>query len=354
MTEVSFAEWTSDNRVRQAVFHGLRADKKAREVLREKPAAMRSTKPSAVPASIQVTHPDRVIDPSTHTTKIQLVEYYSRVAPLMMEHLKNRPVSIVRAPDGINGQLFFQKHSDSVIPGMEQLDPALDPDHPALLTVAKPEGLISAAQMNVIEFHTWNAVKSYIHKPDRMTFDLDPGEGVRWPEIQEAASVLHAFLQELQLQSFLKTSGGKGLHLVVPLKRLYDWDTVKNFSQAIVQHVAATIPQRFVAKSGPQNRRGKIYIDYLRNGFGATTIAAWSARARPGLGVSVPIAWTELGGLESSAQWNIFNIHTRLKTGNDPWKNYLNAAQKLGEAMKRLGYIPRKKMPPTHNSRNGS
>ena len=173
--------------------------------------------------------------------------------------------------------------------------------------------------MNVIEFHTWNATKDAIGKPDRMTFDLDPGEGVKWSLIQEAAQLVHVFLKELGLESFLKTSGGKGLHVIVPIKRLHDWDTVKNFSQAIVQHLAETIPQRFVAKSGPRNRVGKIFIDYLRNGFGATTVSAWSVRARPGLGVSVPLAWEELDSLTSASRWSALNIHERLDRGNDPW-----------------------------------
>ena len=176
--------------------------------------------------------------------------------------------------------------------------------------------------MNVIEFHTWNATKNAIGKPDRMTFDLDPGEGLEWSHMQEAAQLVRIFLNELGLKSFLKTSGGKGLHVVVPLKRLRDWDTVKDFSQAIVVHLAKTIPQRFVAKSGPSNRRGKIFIDYLRNGLGATTVCAWSARARPGLGVSVPLAWEELPGLTSAARWNASNIHDRLEKGNSPWSDY--------------------------------
>ncbi len=141
----------------------------------------------------------------------------------MMAHLKAHPVSLVRAPDGIMGQLFFQKHLESAtMLGINALDPELDPDHAPLLEVAKPEGLLSAAQMNVIEFHTWNALKTQILKPDRMTFDLDPGEGVSWTTVQESAQLVRAFLTQLSLVSFIKTSGGKGLHIVVPLKRLYD------------------------------------------------------------------------------------------------------------------------------------
>ena len=175
-----------------------------------------------------------------------------------------------------------------------------------------------------------------------MTFDLDPGEGTAWTLVQQAAHLLHAFLSQLGLVSFIKTSGGKGLHIVVPLKRLHDWDTVKGFSQAIVQHMAATLPQRFTAKSGPRNRVGRIYIDYLRNGFGATTVAAWSLRSRPGLGVSVPIDWSELDTLAHSAQWTIANIDSRLARGNSPWDAYPTSIQSLTGAMKILRYAPRK------------
>jgi bifunctional non-homologous end joining protein LigD len=247
----------------------------------------------------------------------------------------------VRAPEGISGELFFQKHVENErMRGVNQLDPSLDPDHESLLEIANVEGLLTAAQMNVIEFHTWNATKDKIDKPDRITFDLDPGEGVQWPHMQEAAQLVSIFLKELELKSFLKTSGGKGLHVIVPIKRFYDWDTVKEFSQAVVQHLATTIPQRFVAKSGPRNRVGKIFIDYLRNGFGATTVSAWSVRARPGLGVSVPLAWEELESLKSADRWSALNIQQRLDRGNDPWSDYESVKQTVTPGMKKLGYKP--------------
>jgi bifunctional non-homologous end joining protein LigD len=286
---------------------------------------------------MKITHPERVIDQSTGTTKIQLIRYYALVAPLMLEHLKGRPVSLLRAPDGVTSTMFFQKHLETrKMTGVRLLSPELDPDHEPLMEIPTAQGLLSAAQMNVIEFHTWNAVKTSISKPDRMTFDLDPGEGVDWPAMQEAALVMRAFLTELELPSFAKTSGGKGLHVVVPLKRRHDWDTVKDFSHAIVLHLAKTLPKRFSAKSGPRNRVGKIFIDYLRNGFGATTVAAWSARARPGMGVSVPVSWEEIEKLKSSAQWHVANIHERLDRGNEPWQEYTSASQTLTRAMKIL------------------
>jgi bifunctional non-homologous end joining protein LigD len=296
-----------------------------------------------LPSSLKISHPERVVDESTGLTKIDVIRYYALVAPLMMPHLKGRPTSLVRAPDGIDGQLFFQKHMEDPLQGVALLDPALDPDHASLIEIANPTGLLSAAQMNVIEFHTWNGVKTAIDKPDRMTFDLDPGEGVAWPVMQESTLLMRSFLEQLGLVSFAKTSGGKGMHVVVPLKKRYDWDTVKDFSKAIVEHMAGALPMRFVAKSGPKNRVGKIFIDYLRNGFGATTVAAWSVRSRPGLGVSVPVAWEEVEKLHASAQWHVANIHTRLDQGNAPWHDYDASAQNITAAMKILGFTPSKK-----------
>jgi bifunctional non-homologous end joining protein LigD len=355
LAEVSFAEWTGTHRVRHSVFHGLRADKPPSAIVREEPrhmAATKTSKPaaarvaadklsSAKPISLgklRVTHPDRVIDAKSGVTKLDLVRYYATVAPLMMEHLKGRPVSLVRAPAGIEGEQFFQKHHEGpTMPGVSQLPASLDPGHPPLLEVVSQQGLLSAAQMNVVEFHTWNGKKDRIERPDRMTFDIDPGEGVAWAQIQEAALLVRSLLDELALPAFLKTSGGKGLHVVVPIKRLHDWDTVKGFSEAVVRHLAQTIPERFVAKSGPRNRVGKIFVDYLRNGRGATTACAWTARARPGMGISVPVRWSELERLESGAHWTVETVDARLRIGNQAWEGYSAAAKSLTAAIKALG-----------------
>ncbi|TFY99024.1 DNA ligase D [Ramlibacter humi] len=357
--EVSYGAMTRDGKVRHSVFHGLRSDKPAGEISMEqvqhepppdtlaapakktRKAAAAPAASATLPASLRVSNPDRVIDAESGLTKIALVRYYALVAPLMMGHLLNRPIAMVRAPDGVDGQLFFQKHLERYkMAGVAQLDPAIFPGHPPMLEILGPEGLLSAAQMNVIEFHTWNAKAKKAGQPDRMTFDLDPGDGVTWPQVQEAAQLVRTFLEELQLPAFLKTSGGKGLHVVVPLKPQHGWDPVKDFSQAIVSHLARTIPQRFVAKSGPKNRVGRIFIDYLRNGFGATTAAAWSARARPGLGISVPVRWDELQGLKSGAHWTVATVHQRLDEGNEPWADYGRSAAALGAAMKKLGFQP--------------
>ncbi len=353
VAEVSFGEWTESGHVRHPVFRGLRTDKPARAITREvamtagktpgKATAKAAAKPprqaaKTATAAGKLTHPERVIDPFTGLTKLDLARYYGLVAPMLLRHLKDRPVSFLRAPAGIEGEFFFQKHLEAPMPGVKPLPQALDPDHPPLMEVPTPRAIMSAAQMNVVEFHTWNAVKRAIGKPDRMVFDLDPGEGVTWDAVRRSAQLLRVLLTEIGLACWLKTSGGKGLHVVVPLRRQHDWDTVKAFSQAIVQHLARTLPQVFVAKSGPKNRVGRIFADYLRNGFGATTVAAWSARARPGMGVSVPLAWEELDAVRASNQWTIANIHERLDVGDTPWDDY--APQAIAGAMRAMDFKP--------------
>ncbi|MES2260228.1 MAG: DNA ligase D [Pseudomonadota bacterium] len=374
VAEVSFGSWTRAGSVRHAVFQGLRGDKPASAIVREQPAHMEDiaqatlakpgrqarrgkgdqqdqpagraasvpeTVESKLPAGLRITNPERVIDAASGTTKMALVRYYALVADLMLEHLKERPVSLVRAPAGVGGELFFQKHADlDRLPGAKHLDAALDPDHPPMLALPNAQALLSAAQWNVVEVHTQNAVARSYDKPNRMVFDLDPGKGVTWPAIQEAAQLMHAFLDQLGLPAFLKTSGGKGLHVVVPVKPHYDWDTVKAFSQAIVEHMANTLPERFVFKSGAKNRVGRIYIDYLRNGRGATTVCAWSARTRPGLGISVPVAWEELESLKGGDHWRVETVHSRLDAGNQPWSGYAKSATGIAAAMKQLGFAP--------------
>jgi bifunctional non-homologous end joining protein LigD len=356
VAEVSFGEWTRDARVRQAVFQGLRADKPARQIRREEarappmtsaasatsaPAARSSREGAKRSMAQHITHAERVIDRQSGTTKGELVAYYDQVSKLVLAHLKRRPVALVRAPDGVGGELFFQKHAQQgELPGVKLLDPALDPGHEPLLQIETARALLCAAQMNVIELHTWNATSDAIDRPERITFDLDPGAGVDWPKMQDAAMLLRTLLAELGVPAFLKTSGGKGLHVIVPIRRHFGWDAVKGFSQAVVLHLAETIPDRFVARSGPRNRVGRIFVDYLRNGFGATTVSAWSARSRPGLGVSVPLDWDELPGLRSASQWTVKNIGERIATGNKPWAAMERSRKGLAAAMKTLGYAP--------------
>ncbi|MFT4438850.1 DNA ligase D [Caballeronia sp. 15715] len=334
VAEVEFAEWTADGNVRQASFKGLRIDKPARRVVREAGAAL-----SPAPASqVKVTHPERVVDPSSGVTKLELFRYYESVVPWMLPHLKDRPLAMVRAPSGTTANLFFQKHAEKTgMPGLKAHDRDLWLNHPPLLTVDTLDALMSAVQINVVEFHTWNSTVQRIDKPDRVIFDLDPGEGVKWQQIQEAALLVQTLLTELGLKAWLKTSGGKGLHVVVPLTPRLDYNSVKLFSQQFVRHLAKAIPDRFSATSGPANRIGKVYVDYLRNGKAQTTATAFSARARPGMGVSMPVSWELLSELKSGAQWTVQTAREYLSfQTHDPWQAYWLTGQSLASAIKRL------------------
>lgn len=334
VAEVEFAEWTAEGVVRQASFRGLRLDKPASSVVRE---GGKTELPAPLP-DLKITHPERVIDASSGITKADLVRYYASVAEWMLPHLRDRPVALVRAPDGMAGQLFFQKHAErTAMPGLAAHDRGLWPGHPPLLTVDTADALLAAAQMNSIEFHMWNSDVSRLDKPDRVIFDLDPGEGVKWAHVQEAALLVRALLSELELEARLKTSGGKGLHVVVPLGPRMDYAKVKAFSQSFVRHLAKTVPERFSAVSGPSNRIGKIYVDYLRNGKAQTTASAFSARARIGMGVSMPVAWEQLSDLKSGAQWNVQTAREYLSfQSSDPWKEFWSARQSLAAAIERL------------------
>ncbi|HSN34496.1 MAG TPA: non-homologous end-joining DNA ligase, partial [Ideonella sp.] len=326
-------QWPDEGRVRQAVFKGLREDKPARAVGRER-AAPADPPP---PRTRRVSNASRLIDPASGATKGELADYYARVAGLMLPHLRDRPVALLRAPDGIAGTMFFQKHAEAKqMPGLTLLDRALDPGRAPLLAIDSAEALAVAAQMNVVEIHTWNATVRTLGQPDRMVFDLDPGEGVGWREVVEAAQLVHGLLDALGLIAFLKGSGGKGLHVVVPLTPRDDWATVKDFSHAVVRHLAAHAGQRFVARSGPKNRVGRIFVDYLRNSRGATTAAAFSARARPGLGLSLPLAWDELPGLAGPGLASIRTSTSRLEAAAATWRDYFTTRQTLAQAMKTL------------------
>jgi len=340
VAEIAFAEWTQEGRVRQAVFKGLREDKPARAIRREEPAALASAAPApAAPrAAVRISHPERVVDGTSHATKQDLVDYYRRVAPLLLPHLAGRPLALLRAPDGIDAPMFFQKHANArQLPFASALDAAFDPGHGAPLGIDSLDAVLGAAQMNVIEFHSWNASVGATERPDRVIFDLDPGEGVAWQQVVEGAQLVHALLDELGLRCFLKSSGGKGLHVVVPLTPKHDWATVKDFSHAVVRHLAGELRERFVAKSGPRNRVGRIFVDYLRNHRGATTVAAFSARARPGLPVSLPLSWEELPRLTTANLADIRTADTRLRAAASTWEDYPKQRQTLARALKTLG-----------------
>ncbi|RMV42613.1 ATP-dependent DNA ligase [Pseudomonas syringae pv. helianthi] len=356
--EAEFAQWTREGIVRQAAFVGLRSDKPATEVVREdaqparvasqgqtkaKSAAPRSGKKTAQGkvdvAGIGISHPDRVIDSKTGTSKVQLAQFYESIAEWILPYLDKRPVALLRCPEGIDGEQFFQKHAEHLaIPHIKQLDRALDPGHAALMEIDSLPALVGAAQMGAIELHTWGATRDRIETPDHFVLDLDPDPALPWRSMIEATQMVLAVLEELGLDAYLKTSGGKGMHIIVPLARHADWDTVKAFAKAIAEFASRQLPERFTATMGPKNRVGKIFIDYLRNSRGGSTVTAYSVRARPGLPVSVPIALDELAGLKSSAQWDISSLGQRLKQlKDDPWAGYSNRRKITQKMWKQLG-----------------
>ncbi|MDF3864082.1 DNA ligase D [Pseudomonas denitrificans (nom. rej.)] len=341
LCEVAFAEITREGLVRQAVFHGLRSDKPVQAIVEEKPkksaqgARTRSAKGEVANTlqGVTITHPDRVIDPASKLRKIDVAHYYEKAAERLLPWLADRPVSLVRVPDGVGGEQFFQRHaSRTEIPGAQSLDPKLDPGHAPLLRIATAKGLVGAAQMSALELHTWNAALDDLEKPDRFILDLDPDPSLPWQKMIEATQLTLTLLDELGLSAYLKTSGGKGMHILVPLQRRHSWDEVKDFAHAISRHMANLMPDRFSAVSGPKNRVGKIFIDYLRNTRGASTVCVWSVRAREGLPVSVPVSRDELAKLKAANQWTIANVDERLAAA-DPWAGWADIKQRLTRRM---------------------
>ena len=367
--EVEFGEWTREGIIRHSAFIALRSDKPASEVVHEYPktpkdikapfkpratkaaskTAEKAEKPKAAGkradkdrievAGVMISHPERVIDKESGLHKIDLAHFYESISDWILPHLDHRAVALLRCPEGVEGEQFFQKHSERLaIPNIKQLDPKLDPGHARLMEIDSVQALVGAAQMGTIELHTWGSTYDQIELPDHFVLDLDPDSALPWRSMIEATQMTLSVLDELGLDAFIKTSGGKGMHIIVPLARKADWDTVKAFAKALAQFISQQLPERFTATSGPKNRVGKIFIDYLRNTRGASTVAAYSARARPGLPVSVPITRDELSSLKSSAQWTIANLQQRLrKLKADPWAGYKNTQRITKPMWKRLG-----------------
>ncbi|WP_321784554.1 non-homologous end-joining DNA ligase [Paraburkholderia sp. J94] len=286
-------------------------------------------------AGIRITSARRVIDAQTGIRKLDLVRYYARAAPLLLPHLRDRPVSLLRAPQGLAGETLFQRHSARApIDGVTQHE-GLDPGHPAILSIDTLDALVHVAQMDTIELHTWNALASDVEQTDRVVFDLDPDPALGWDRMIEAAQLTRGILADLGLEAFCKTSGGKGLHVVVPVVPGTSWDESKAFARAVAQRLASGWPTQFTATLSTEHRKKKIFVDYLRNARGASTAVAWGVRARPGMGVSVPISWDELPETTGGAQWTLANIDARIARvtrsahgkSADPWARYASVRQ---------------------------
>jgi bifunctional non-homologous end joining protein LigD len=362
VAEIEFAGWTGDGMVRQAAFKGLREDKPAGEVEAEKPVPAekahlpeadkavtskpaRSSASKPVIAGVAISHADKALWPDTGdgmpVTKEDLAHYFETVGGWMMDHLRGRPCSIVRAPDGIGGETFFQRHA---MPGTSSLLELVKVagDKKAYLQVDRPEGLIALAQIGALELHPWNCRPNEPEVPGRLVFDLDPGPDVPFATTVDAARELRERLDALGLVSFCKTTGGKGLHVVTPLakpgRKALDWDEAKAFAREVCARMAADSPERYVIKMAKDIRGGHIFLDYLRNDRTATAVAPLSPRARPGATVSMPLTWSDV---RSDLDPKAFTVRTvpGLIGKSGAWADYAEGERPLADALKKLGAI---------------
>lgn len=348
VADIEFRGWTREGLVRQGAFKGLREDKPAEEIVRERPMAKKTAKKNAdaspkrvvtkavasgrksskdeeIIEGVRVTHPDKVLFADQGITKRELIAHYVAVADRMLPHIANRPISLVRCPDGEGGECFFQKHASKGFPHEFHAVPIRESaGKKDYLYINDLQGLIAAVQMGALELHLWGAHVDSVEKPDRMVFDFDPDEGVSFVKVKDAAKDMRGRLQALGLESFAMATGGKGIHVVVPLAPGHSWEQHRNFSEAMARLMAEKEPERFVATMSKAKRKGKIFVDYLRNARGATAIAPYSSRARKGAPYAVPVAWQSLGKLESARPFSIGE-----KPRGDPWKGYAKVSQRL-------------------------
>jgi len=302
VAEIAFAEYTAGGSVRHASFVGLRADKEAKDVTPEIQEA------APAPATdVTISNRSRVIFPEAKATKGDLADYYAAVAPVMLPHMARRPVSLVRCPQGRAKQCFFQKHDSGSFGDHVHHVPIREKDGGVedYIYVEDANGVLACVQMGTIEFHGWGSHADAVEKPDRMVFDLDPDEGLDFADVKKAAADLKRQLADIGLVSFAMLSGGKGVHIVVPLDPGHDWDAHKDFSKRFAEALSLAEPDRFTATMSKAKRKGKIFIDWLRNQRGSTAIMPYSARARKGASVAAPIGWDALAGIDSPGHWTI-------------------------------------------------
>ena len=352
VAQVEFTERTRDGRLRHPSFQGLREDKPAREVHREEPrdeeeADMPRTRGSTAKKAgdatfhgIKLSNPDKVYYPDIGLTKLDVAKYYETVAPFMLPYVARRPISLVRCPEGIEGERFFQRHAmkgmskaikQVPIPGGESKKP--------YLYIDDEEGLFGLIQISTLEIHDWGVSLAHVNEPDRLVFDLDPDEDLDLGTLKAATVEVREFLEDLGFKSFLKSTGGKGLHLVAPLAPKLGWDVVKAFAKAIADALVSARPDRYTANPLKKTREGKIFVDYLRNQRGGSAIVNYSTRAKKGAPVACPLRWDELKGLKAAAPYTVKTLPARLKAmKRDPWEGYSSTRQSItAKARKALG-----------------
>lgn len=333
VAEVRFGNWTADGVLRHASFQGLREDKPATAV---GPEPMQEAPPPRTTAHSRVkfTNPDKVLYPEWGLTKLDLARYYELVAEPMLALVSKRPLTLVRCPEGHQGQCFFQKHLTGELPA-GVVGFRGDEDEGEYPVVKSLDGLLALVQLNALELHGWGSRTDRPDRPDQITFDLDPGPKVPWSDTVQAAQLLRVLLEGLGLQPFLKATGGKGLHLVVPIVRRHSWEECKSFSKAVAQQLVRFDPKKFSSKLGKAGRADKIFVDYLRNGRGATAVVPYSTRARPGAPVALPLHWDELDSDPQPDGFRVADLPTieaRIADG-DPWAGFNQAARQLTAEM---------------------
>ncbi|MGZ8401539.1 MAG: DNA ligase D [Methyloceanibacter sp.] len=347
VAQIAFTDRTRDGRLRHPSFKGLREDKPAREVLREQKedeeSSMAKTSVAGGEATfdgITLSNPDKVYYPDIGVTKRDVARYYQTVAAFMLPYVARRPISLVRCPDGIDGEHFFQRHAmkgmskaikEVPIPGGESKKKYLYIDDAA--------GLFGLVQIGTLEIHDWGVSLPKVSEPDHIVFDLDPDEDLDFAILKAAAVEVRDFLGELGFKTFLKVTGGKGLHVVAPLTPKLGWDEVKGFAKAVADALVTARPDRYTANMAKKVRTGKIFVDYLRNQRGGTAICNYSTRARKGATVAVPLRWDELKGLKTAAPYSVKTLPARLKSlKRDPWEGYFSTRQSItAKARKALG-----------------
>jgi len=371
VAEVNFAEWTNDGTLRHPSFQGLRHDKNPRDVVREVPANAPEPAPQPRPAKpaarktggrpkrfagrarhgeeveigpVRLSNPDKVLYPDSGVTKRDLAHYYQAVGAWILPHLARRPLSLVRCPNGWRKQCFFQKNADDSVSEAIDRVTVQTSDGPALYMMANStDALVALVQMGVLEIHPWGSTDRKLGCPDRIIFDIDPDDEVKWAEVADAARQVNALLDGIGLRGFLKTTGGKGLHVVVPIVASQPWERIKGFSKAVADLFASTFPRRFTSKMSKSRRRGKIFIDYLRNAEGATAISAYSTRAREHAPVAMPLSWEELDARDVRFDhFRVENVPPHLERRRaDPWADFFKVRQSVTPAMmKKVGYTP--------------
>jgi bifunctional non-homologous end joining protein LigD len=360
--EVAFTEWTRDGLLRHPAFEGLREDKPAAQVVREAPRAAPARRiaggsdADVAVAGVHLSHPDRVLYEEQAITKLGLARYYEAVADFIVPHVADRPLSLVRCPEGAGGPCFYQKHAGQGVPsevkrvrirergGATAAYPYVD-DLP---------GLVALAQIGVLEIHPWGARVGRIDRPDRLVLDLDPAPGVPWARVVEGAQAIRGLLGDLDLVGFVKTTGGKGLHVVVPLRPSADWAALRALGEGIGAELVRRAPDRYTINPLKAARRGRIFVDYLRNVRGATSVAAYSPRARADAPVSTPLGWSELAGGATPGDFTVKTVPRRLAGRKDPWADFFSADQAITARTARAlapPVAPRRSPPPRGRAR---